>query len=139
MMITFNIRNKKVLALTLVAVITVACFLCSHPNHMRPLASIDSLIVKNEFHQALDSLQLLDKTKLHKGEQAYYNLLLTQAKYKSHILANSDSDINLAVNYYSQSNDVGKYVRALVYQGCVNEGLGDYYKAVICFCHYIKS
>lgn len=133
MMITFNIRNKKVLALTLVAVITVACFLCSHPNHMRPLASIDSLIVKNEFHQALDSLQLLDKTKLHKGEQAYYNLLLTQAKYKSHILANSDSDINLAVNYYSQSNDVGKYVRALVYQGCVNEGLGDYYKAVICY------
>lgn len=132
-MITTNVYNKKLVAFTVVTIITVMIFLCSHPNNMRSLASVDSLLVRNQFHQALDTLQNFDQGKFSKVEQAYYNLLHTQARYESHIRANNDSIINLAVNYYSQSDDVEKYVRALVYQGCINEELGDFNKAVICY------
>lgn len=125
--------NKKVMALAIVAVITVMSFLCSHPNHTESLSSVDSLLVKNGFQLALDSLQGMDRSKFNKRDNAYFNLLLAQANYKNHIVATSDSDINEAVYYFSNSNDPEKLTRALIYQGLVNEELGNVDKAVLCY------
>ena len=126
-------HNKKVMALTIVAVITVLSFLCSHPNHTESLSSVDSLLVKNEVQLALDSLQGMDRSQFSKRDNAYFNLLLAQANYKNHIVAISDSDINEAVYYFSQSNDPEKLTRALICQGLVNEELGNVDKAVLCY------
>ena len=123
-------HNKKVIALALVSAITVISVLCSHPSHTELLSHVDSLLVKNESQQALNSLLDMDKSEFNKRDQAYYNMLLTQAKYKNHINATSDSCINEAVSYYSKSEDSKKYTSSLVYQGLVNEELGNYDKAV---------
>lgn len=126
-------HNKKVIALALVSAITVISVLCSHPSHTELLSHVDSLLVKNKSQQALNSLLDMDKSEFNKRDQAYYNMLLTQAKYKNHINATSDSCINEAVSYYSKSEDSKKYTSSLVYQGLVNEELGNYDKAVLCY------
>ena len=126
-------HNKKVIALALVSAITVISVLCSHPSHTELLSHVDSLLVKNKSQQALNSLLDMDKSEFNKRDQAYYNMLFTQAKYKNHINATSDSCINEAVSYYSKSEDSKKYTSSLVYQGLVNEELGNYDKAVLCY------
>ena len=75
----------------------------------------------------------MDRSEFNKRDQAYYNLLLTQAKYKNHINATSDSGINDAVSYYTKSEDKEKHTSSLIYQGLVNEELGNYDKAVLCY------
>lgn len=110
-------HNKKVTALALVSVITVFSFLCSHPSHTESLSHIDSLLVKNESQQALNRLTDMDRSEFNKRDQAYYNLLLTQAKYENHIKATSDSGINEAVSYYSKSEDAEKHTKSLICQG----------------------
>lgn len=126
-------HNKKWTALALVGAITVMSILCSHPNHTELLSHVDSLLVKNKSQQALNSLMDMDRSEFNKRDQAYYNLLLTQAKYKNHINATSDSGINDAVSYYSKSEDKEKHTSSLIYQGLVNEELGNYDKAVLCY------
>ena len=126
-------HNKKLTALALVGAITVMSILCSHPNHTELLSHVDSLLVKNKSQQALNSLMDMDRSKFNKRDQAYYNLLLTQAKYKNHINATSDSGINDAVSYYTKSEDKEKHTSSLIYQGLVNEELGNYDKAVLCY------
>lgn len=126
-------HNKKVTALALVSVITVFSFLCSHPSHTESLSHIDSLLVKNESQQALNRLTDMDRSEFNKRDQAYYNLLLTQAKYENHIKATSDSGINEAVSYYSKSEDAEKHTKSLICQGLVNEELGNYDRAVLCY------
>ncbi|MBQ9822285.1 MAG: hypothetical protein IJM58_09200 [Muribaculaceae bacterium] len=126
-------HNKKLTALALVGAITVMSILCSHPNHTELLSHVDSLLVKNKSQQALNSLMDMDRSEFNKRDQAYYNLLLTQAKYKNHINATSDSGINDAVSYYSKSEDKEKHTSSLIYQGLVNEELGNYDKAVLCY------
>ncbi len=126
-------HNKKWTALALVGAITVMSILCSHPNHTELLSHVDSLLVKNKSQQALNSLMDMDRSEFNKRDQAYYNLLLTQAKYKNHINATSDSGINDAVSYYTKSEDKEKHTSSLIYQGLVNEELGNYDKAVLCY------
>ncbi len=126
-------HNKKLTALALVGAITVMSILCSHPNHTELLSHVDSLLVKNKSQQALNSLMDMDRSEFNKRDQAYYNLLLTQAKYKNHINATSDSGINDAVSYYTRSEDKEKHTSSLIYQGLVNEELGNYDKAVLCY------
>ena len=125
--------DNRVMALTVVAVIIVLSFMCNRPNHIQSLAQIDSLLVKHEYRQALDSLQAMDRSEFKKNDDAYYNLLVTQTKYNSRISINNDSAISMAVDYYRLSNDHEKYARALIYQGCVNERLGHLEKAVECY------
>lgn len=126
-------HNKKLTALALVGAITVMSILCSHPNHTELLSHVDTLLVKNKSQQALNSLMDMDRSEFNKRDQAYYNLLLTQAKYKNHINATSDSGINDAVSYYTKSEDKEKHTSSLIYQGLVNEELGNYDKAVLCY------
>ena len=125
--------NSKVITLVAVAVIIALSFLLNRPNHIESLAMVDSLLVKNEYQQALDNLQAMDRTEFKKNDHAYYNLLMTQANYKSNVAATSDSAISMAVDYYKESGDREKYARSLIYQGCVNEELGHFEKAVECY------
>lgn len=59
------------------------------------------------------------------ADSAYHALLLTQARYKCYVTATSDSDINLALAYFSaHPADREKLTRAYIYKGAVMDELG---------------
>jgi tetratricopeptide (TPR) repeat protein len=60
-----------------------------------------------------------------KRDRAYYDLLITEAKYKVYIPATSDSLINVAVDYFSDNKDREKNTRAMIYKGAVMSELGN--------------
>jgi hypothetical protein len=60
-----------------------------------------------------------------KRDRAYYDLLITEAKYKVYIPATSDSLINAAVDYFSDNKDREKNTRAMIYKGAVMSELGN--------------
>lgn len=113
---------------------------CHKKNEItdRSLAQVDSLLNEEELQQALVRLGKIDTMSMSESQTAYYYLLLTQVKYKSFITATTDKEINFAVNYYKNNGDKNRYIRALVYQGGVNEELGNLKKAVDCY-HQAES
>jgi len=113
--------------------VVILTFFIPRHHQIGRLESIDTLLYKGQYATALDSLNHIEAKELSKGEKAYYSLLLTQARYKNYIVATSDSGINEAVDYYSQTDDQEKYARALIYQGCVNEELKNLEKAAFCY------
>ena len=75
---------------------------------------------------ALALLLTIDSTRLDgRANQAYYALLLTQARYKCYIPATGDSLINIAVDYYRHHGGRDCRVRSLAYKGCVMEEIGN--------------
>lgn len=97
------------------------------------LMQIDSLLLKNDYTEALKEISTIDPASLDEEGRALYALLLTEAKYKNYDPITSDSLISQAVRYYRGSNDREKATRSLLYQGCVYEVLGDPEKAIDCY------
>lgn len=97
------------------------------------LMQIDSLLLKNDYTEALKEISTIDPASLDEEGRALYALLLTEAKYKNYDPITSDLLISQAVRYYRGSNDREKATRSLLYQGCVYEVLGDPEKAVDCY------
>ena len=94
------------------------------------LMQIDSLLLRNDYTEALKKIGNIDPASLDEEGRAFYALLLTEAKYKNYDPITSDSLISQAVRYYRDSNDREKATRSLLYQGCVYEVLGEPEKAV---------
>ena len=104
---------------------------CHHNTAtMQELSRIDSMVNHQQAAEALPALQKMDPKGFNSEEKAYYSLLLTQARYKNYIDDTTDVVINTAVDYYKNSSDHGKRTRALLYQGCVYEVMGDAEKAI---------
>ena len=97
------------------------------------LMQIDSLLLRNDYTEALKKIGNIDPASLDEEGRALYALLLTEAKYKNYDPITSDSLISQAVRYYRDSHDREKATRSLLYQGCVYEVLGDPEKAVDCY------
>ena len=125
-------NQTRIMIIIFLSVVILTFFIPRH-HQIGRLESIDTLLYNGQYAIALDSLNHIDAKELSKGEKAYYSLLLTQARYKNYIVATSDSVINEAVDYYSQTDDQEKYARALIYQGCVNEELKNLEKAAFCY------
>ena len=107
---------------------------CTHStSNMTALVRIDSLLLKNNYVEALSEINGIDPNQLNEADLALYSLLLTQAQYKNYEPITSDSIINFAVNYYQNSDDKEKATRSLLYQGCVYEVLGNPEKAIDCY------
>lgn len=102
-------------------------------SNMVALMQIDSLLLKNNYIEALKEISTFNPDTLNEEERALYSLLLTQAKFKNYEPITSDSLINQAVNYYQNSDDKEKATRSLLYQGCVYEVLDYPEKAVDCY------
>ncbi|MBR5087734.1 MAG: hypothetical protein IKX31_12100 [Muribaculaceae bacterium] len=126
--------KKSVLKFTIFSCI-IACFFigCKKGEENKELVHIDSLILQKQYETALKKISAIDASNFTDSDKAYYSLLKTQADYKNYIVATTDSAINYAVDYYSNSTDKEKYIRSLIYQGCVNEELGNLEKAVNCY------
>lgn len=90
------------------------------------LVAVDS-IMRQDPDSALALLEGMNSADLATaGDQAYYALLLTQARYRCYVVATSDSTINTALDYYRHhDNECEKLTRACIYKGAVMEELGD--------------
>lgn len=100
---------------------------------MQTLSAIDKMIENKDYTQALEAINTIDHENLKENEIAYYSLLKTQVDYKAFSPITNDSTINQAVKYYENSDDKEKATRSVLYQGCVNEVLGNLEKAVDCY------
>ncbi len=128
--------NLHFLARSISIMVFIAILLsCTQKSsNMVALMQIDSLLLRNNYVEALKELNKINSTLLKDDEElALYSLLLTQAKYKNYEPITSDSLINQAVIYYQNSNDKEKATRSLLYQGCVYEVLDYPEKAVDCY------
>ena len=90
------------------------------------LVAVDS-IMRQDPDSALALLKNMNSADLATaGDQAYYALLLTQARYRCYVVATSNSTINTALDYYRHhDNEREKLTRAYIYKGAVMEELGD--------------
>ncbi len=90
------------------------------------LVAVDS-IMRHDPDSALALLKNMNSADLvTAGDQAYFALLLTQARYRCYVVATSDSTINVALDYYRHhDNEREKLTRAYIYKGAVMEELGD--------------
>ena len=121
------------LVVVLVAVVT-GCG--GAPQYDGRLTAADSLMRGNP-DSALALIEAIPATDLAAvGDQAYRDLLLTQARYRCYVTATSDSDINRALEYYrAHSGEREKLTRAYLYKGAVMEELGHPDSAMLYYKH----
>ena len=95
------------------------------------LTAADSALVANP-DSALSQLTSVDAGHLTSpADRAYHALLLSQARYRCYVKATSDSDISLALDYYSHHRDEReKLTRCYIYKGAVLEELGRNEEAI---------
>lgn len=122
--------SKIVCALALLAMVF---FSCGRSSYNSKLVQVDSLLNATQYEQADSLLKQCDPSNYSTQDRAYHALLRTQCDYKNYIVVTTDTTIDFAVNYYKNSIDKEKYTRSLIYQGCVNEELGNLEKAVECY------
>lgn len=67
--------------------------------------------------------------------KALYALLMTQAKFKNRQPVNSDSLINIAVDYYKNERDFFHKAQSYYYKGRIEEKTGNKERALICYQH----
>lgn len=116
--------------------LTLACMFnsCNSRSSYSPtLVKADSLITLQQDEEAYKLLTAVNVETLNERDRHYYDLLLTQAQYKNYIPFASDSIINSVVDYYEHHNDGNKYTKALIFQGCVNEDMGNPERALECY------
>ncbi len=116
--------NRVILWIMLAVLVTVVTGCGGAHRYDGRLVQADSLMQANPdsalaIVEAVNADSLVDK-----GDRAYRDLLLTQARYKCDI-STSASGINRALAYYrNHSREREKLTRAYIYKGAVMEELG---------------
>ena len=112
------------LIISTLAVLSVSCGRV--PDYDKRLVEVDS-IVATQPAQAKAILLDINPNDLNDADEAYYNLLLTQACYINYdVLTNAnDSIIQRALDYYADHQaDKEKFTSSNIYKGAVSEELG---------------
>ena len=117
--------GKLLCRIVLIMLLFVLCF-CASCGHKEARYALD-MAEKRMWDEPDSALKVLESIvmpeDLEGKELADYALLLTQAQYRSNIVATSDSLINIAVGYY-QDKDVEKRTASLLYKGGVLKDMG---------------
>ncbi len=126
------------LAFSFFLVASVLCHSCKEEvTSARPmLAAADSMMWSNPDSALLVLEQIPDSRELRGEERALYALLLTQARYKSCVLLENDSLIQIAVDYYQRDGEQERLAQAYFYWGCVYMENKEFPKAISL---YLKS
>lgn len=104
---------------------------CSPQPESARLQAIDSMVTAQP-DSAVRLLQQLPQDSLRgRQDQAYYNLLLTEARYKAYIPATDSTGITMATDYYRRHPNGDRYARALISSGTTAEELGNPAQALI--------
>ena len=109
---------KKLLFFFLLITISVFSSCKREVDAINPaLLLIDSLMQSRPDSSLYLLEQFSDLQKIKNADKAFYNLLLTQAKYKNYVLQN-DSSIQIAIDYYKNNRDKEKLAKSYFYLGC---------------------
>lgn len=121
---------KRIIPLIFLIVTTVVS--CdNHGTTYEKLVKADSLITAEKDSAALNELMAIQTDELTTDkERAYYNLLLTCARYRLYLPTTSDSAISTSIEYYKRTNDKQKLAKALYYKGMTNYELGKTEQAI---------
>ncbi|NPD91289.1 tetratricopeptide repeat protein [Xylanibacter muris] len=105
---------------------------CNKGDIHKRLAQVDSLLIKNMPDSAMKMLeQIPEKNISDKEARAYYNLLMTQTRYRLYLPITSDSLINISIDYYKQEQGE-KLARSYYYKGITLHEIGRVKEAVVC-------
>lgn len=126
-------KKMKLLYLCLGLIVTILVACKDNVSYEQKLETIDTLINRGMAQDALAELELIPQENLNEEELSYFNLLITEIKYKLYESFTSDSIIETSISYYEKhlnNTNKQKYFRSLIFCGAVNEELGNYNKAV---------
>ena len=113
-------------------ILALAFFGCSESNNVSDIFTKAEQLMNVYPDSALMLLQSVDADKLTTKEgKARHALLLSQALDKNYIDLTSDSIINIAVEYYTNSNDKERYFTSLYYLARIQYNRNDYVNAII--------
>ena len=123
---------KNILTVILTILITFAICGCNENRDVREIFYRAEQLMDTYPDSALLLLQDVESRNLVTKEgKARHALLLSQAYDKNYIDLTSDSLINVAVEYYADSNDKERYFTSLYYLARVQYNRNDYVNAII--------
>ncbi len=118
--------EKQVYIWLIISALVMSLTGCNRmPDYDARLIEADSLVY-DQPQQAKAILDSINREELSEADEAYYNLLLTQAVYINYdnITSDNDSIITQALDYFSKhKGDKEKLTRSYIYKGAVTEEL----------------
>ena len=118
--------EKQVYIWLIISALVMSLTGCNRmPDYDARLIEADSLVY-DQPQQAKAILDSINREELSEADEAYYNLLLTQAVYINYdnITSDNDSIITQALDYFSKhEGDKDKLTRSFIYKGAVTEEL----------------
>ena len=128
-------KNDKLTCCKVLGMLLIILCICVSCGHKEVRTALD-MAEKQMWDEPDSALKVLESIimpeALEGKERADYALLLTQAQYRSNIIATSDSLINIAVEYY-QDKDVEKRTASLLYKGGVLKDMGKDEEAMLAY------
>lgn len=128
-------KNDKLTCCKVLGMLLIILCICVSCGHKEVRTALD-MAEKQMWDEPDSALKVLESIimpeALEEKERADYALLLTQAQYRSNIIATSDSLINIAVEYY-QDKDVEKRTASLLYKGGVLKDMGKDEEAMLAY------
>ncbi len=138
---TFAVMKHLLVVILVMLVLGTMVPGCSDaPRYDNRLTAADSLM-HDYPDSALAIIEAVNRDSLTtEHDQAYRDLLLTQARYKAYIPATSDSDINRTLAYFTaHPKEREKLTRAYLYKGAILDELGFPDSAMIYYKHAEKT
>lgn len=115
----------------LYAIFIIMALLCScHRDPVWQTPDVAKSMMEEHPDSALYLLSSLDGKTLKGETQAFYALLLTQARNKNYIDETNDSIISIAVNYYRQTNNLRNQMLSQYYWTVIHMNQQDYDSAL---------
>ena len=130
---TNKLVMRRFFAIILSVMILLGCSQLSSYQHQLDMAEA---VIENNPDSTWVLLRDIPASLVSEGEErALYNLLITEAAYKSHKPFDNDSLINYSIDYYSKGNNVNRLAAANLYKGGLYFHLRDMDKATF----YVKQ
>lgn len=120
-------KRKSLLLFT----ILILFFACNGIQISERLDQVDSLIVKEQYDSASVLVKDVAKAIKTDEERAHYYLLETQLGYLTNQPLESDSLLDLALNYYNKVGNEQKLADAYYYKSCRSRINQDYSQAIL--------
>ncbi|MCH5238062.1 MAG: tetratricopeptide repeat protein [Muribaculaceae bacterium] len=111
-------------SVTTIILISLLCFIACSSKPDPRLSAINDLASSNP-QAALDSLALIDASRLSGRDRHYYDFLTVKTNDKAYVIHTSDSLILDVIDYYKNEDDKALYTEVLYYGGRVYSDLGD--------------
>lgn len=129
--------NKLVMRRFFTVILSVMILMgCSQLSSYQHQLDMAEAIIEDNPDSAWVLLREIPASLVNEGEErALYNLLITEAAYKSYKSFDNDSLINYSIDYYSKSNNINRLAAAYLYKGGLNFHLRDMDKATF----YVKQ